>query len=91
MRVAKPFKQVRSWDLLLGVSSDFHFFFFPFSFYLAFVAVPICKSIFGFLWWQFCIDISCCIGYCSSQQVRMKEEKEILEHFAGVVSILILA
>jgi hypothetical protein len=25
--------------------------------------------------------------FFSSQQVRMKEEKEILEHFAGVVSI----
>lgn len=26
----------------------------------------------------------------SSQQVRMKEEKEILEHFAGVVSVFFL-
>ena len=26
-------------------------------------------------------------NYFSSQQVRMKEEKEILEHFAGVVSV----
>ena len=30
-----------------------------------------------------------CFVFCSisSQQVRMKEEKEILEHFAGVVSV----
>lgn len=33
-----------------------------------------------------------CFVFCSisSQQVRMKEEKEILEHFAGVVSVFFL-